>query len=92
MAYKVIYTNSFKKSLRQCHKRGYDINLAKYVITLLEENGQLPSKYRPHKLTGNYNGFWECHIKPDWLLIWKQDDKNLILLFSHTGTHADLFE
>ena len=92
MAYKVIYTNSFRKSLRQCHKRGYDINLAKYVITLLEENGQLPSKYRPHKLTGNYNGFWECHIKPDWLLIWKQDDKNLILLFSYTGTHADLFE
>ncbi|MGC4129045.1 MAG: type II toxin-antitoxin system YafQ family toxin [Bergeyella sp.] len=57
----------------------------------MQETGTLPAKYKPHKLSGNYAGCWECHIKPDWLLIWKQNDNELILLLMDTGTHSDLF-
>lgn len=58
---------------------------------MLQESGQLPVNYKPHKLSGNYKECWECHIKPDWLLIWKQNDKELTLLLLDTGTHSDLF-
>ena len=51
----------------------------------------LPMEYKPHKLTGNYAGMWECHVKLDWLLLWQQDDKELVLLFLDTRTHSDLF-
>lgn len=61
------------------------------VVDLLTENGSLPPKYRPHKLSGNYSGCWECHIQNDWLLIWEQNDTTLTLLFIDTGTHSDLF-
>lgn len=61
------------------------------VAKVLAEYGQLPESYHPHKLTGNDNGCWECHIKSDWLLIWKQNDTELILLFIDTGSHSDLF-
>lgn len=54
------------------------------VISLLEVHGRLPMEYKPHKLTGNYAGTWECHVKPDWLLLWQQDDKELVLLFLDT--------
>lgn len=60
--------------------------------SLLAETGTLPTHYKPHKLSGKYNGCWECHIKSDWLLVWMQNDKELVLLFTNTGTHADLFE
>ena len=61
------------------------------VVRLLVENGELPTKYRPHKLSGDYRGIWECHIQPDWLLLWKQDDEELVMLMTNTGTHSDLF-
>ena len=61
------------------------------VVTLLAETGTLPSRYRPHKLTGDWQGFWECHIQPNWLLIWEQHEKELILILTDTGTHSDLF-
>ncbi len=61
------------------------------VIQLLEKDGTLPSIYRPHVLHGDRNGQWECHIQPDWLLIWKQYDDELELLMLNTGTHSDLF-
>lgn len=89
--YKIRTTNRFEKSLKQCLKRGYNPLLFKNVIELLEEKGSLPIKYKPHKLSGQYFGLWECHIAPDWLLIWKQDDKELTLLLTDTGTHSDLF-
>ncbi len=92
MAYQVYYTNSFKKNLKLCNKRGYNISLLTKAITILEEKGVLPAKYKPHKLTGNYKNLWECHIQPDWLLIWEQNDKELILLFTNTSTHSDLFD
>ena len=61
------------------------------VVTLLAETGTLPSRYRPHKLTGDWQGFWECHIQPNWLLIWEQHEKELILILTDTGTHSVLF-
>jgi mRNA interferase YafQ len=67
------------------------MELLKDAIRLLEQNGVLPATYRPHKLSGNYEGCWECHLKGDWLLIWEQNDSKLTLLFTGTGTHADLF-
>ena len=63
----------------------------KKVILLLEEFGKLPSEYKPHKLSGQYAGSRECHIMPDWLLIWKQDDDDLVLVMTNTGSHSDVF-
>ncbi|AUS04399.1 type II toxin-antitoxin system YafQ family toxin [Pseudotamlana carrageenivorans] len=90
--YKLSTTNRFDKDLKRCLKRGYDLKQLKVVLLLLEKKGSLPKKYKPHKLKGNYAGCWECHIKPDWLLVWKQDDNKLTLLLTNTGTHSDLFK
>ena len=81
MKYSIQYSNQFEKSLKKCFKRGLDIEKLRDVIRILENTGSLPSKYRPHKLSGNYSGCWECHIQNDWLLVWMQDDKVLTLLF-----------
>lgn len=89
--YKIYTTNRFEKDLRLCKKRNYDLNLLKEVIDLLQKDGKLPRRYKPHKLIGNYVNCWECHIKSDWLLVWKQNEEALTLLFTNTGTHADLF-
>ena len=61
------------------------------VAEMLEEGKQLPANYRKHKLTGKYKSCWECHIEPDWLLVWKQNKKELVLLFLETGSHTDIF-
>jgi mRNA interferase YafQ len=89
--YTIVTTNRFEKELKLCKKRGYDLTLLEEVISILAETGTLPSKYKPHKLSGKYDSCWECHIKPDWLLIWLQNDEELTLLFLNTGTHSDLF-
>jgi mRNA interferase YafQ len=89
--YQISFSNKFKKDYKLCKKRGYDISKLEEVIILLQKNGKLPSKYKPHVLKGDYLGLWECHIKPDWLLVWLQDDNELTLLFTNTGTHSDLF-
>ena len=91
MNYSVEYTGRFMKSLRRCLKRGLDAGEFKTVLDLLQQTGTLPSQYHPHKLSGNFAGCWECHIKPDWLLVWRQDDTKLILLLIDTGTHSDIF-
>ena len=89
--YRIEYTNRFKKDLKRCVKRGLDINKILAAVKLLEQSGSLPATYRPHKLTGDKRGKWECHISPDWLMVWEQDDNLLTLLFMQTGTHSDLF-
>ena len=86
----VIFKNSFKKSLKKAEKRGKNPEKLFAIITLLAETGTLPPKNKPHKLSGNRAGEWECHIEPDWLLIYIIDDKFLTLI--ETGTHSDLFE
>ena len=91
MKYSVKTTKRFEKDVKRCIKRSYPMEKLKEVIKLLEDKGTLPPKYRPHKLSGNYEGIWECHITSDWLLMWQQDDAELILLFVSTGTHSDVF-
>ena len=67
------------------------MSLLNELFLALEKNGTVPAKNKPHKLTGSYKGFWECHIQPDWLLIWFQNDKEKIIELTRTGTHSDLF-
>ncbi|TRX36920.1 type II toxin-antitoxin system YafQ family toxin [Flavobacterium sp. ZT3R18] len=85
-------TTKFKKDFKLCEKRNYDFNLFDKVYDLLEAFGELPEIYNPHLLKGNYKEHWECHIKPDWLLIWLQDDESKIIKLVRTGTHSDLFK
>ena len=89
--YSIDYTKRFKKDLKRCQKRGLDLQLILDAIALLRTTGTLPAKYRPHKLLGDRDGQWKCHIQPDWLMTWNQNDMELTLLFLQTGTHSDLF-
>ena len=91
MSYQISYSNKFKKSLKKCYKRGLDVEKLRTVIKILAETGTLPQQYRPHKLSGKFCEAWECHIEPDWLLVWEQNDKELMLLMIETGSHADIF-
>lgn len=91
MKYEVKPTNQFRKDVRLAHKRGYDIALLTDVIKKLANGETLDAKYRDHQLSGNYGSFRECHIQPDWLLIYGIDNNELILFLSRTGTHSDLF-
>lgn len=89
--YTIQRSNAFKKSFKRCIKRGLNPQLFEECIRILATTGTLPQKYRPHKLSSKYNGVWECHIEPDWLLLWDQDDTELTLLLIDTGTHSDIF-
>ena len=89
--YTIKQTRGFRRSVALCQRRGYNMDLLKDAIVTLAMNGVLPASYKPHKLTGNYAGTWECHLRPDWLLLWEQNDDELTLLFTGTGTHSDLF-
>ncbi|MBQ6749279.1 MAG: type II toxin-antitoxin system YafQ family toxin [Bacteroidaceae bacterium] len=91
MKYKIIPSKRFEKDMKRCQKRGYNMQLIKDAIILLAKTGTLPSEYKPHQLHGDRKGQWECHIQPDWLLIWEQRDQELILVMLNTGTHSDLF-
>ena len=91
MKYNIIYSNKFKKALKKCFKRGLDIEKLRDILRILEQGEVLPPEYRAHKLSGKFNGIWECHIQADWLLIWDQKDEDLILLLLDTGTHSDIF-
>ncbi len=85
------YSNQFKKDYKLIKKRGYNIEKLKEVINLLVQDKRLPVKYREHYLTGNYKGFKECHIGPDWLLIYKTENELVTLTVLRTGSHSDLF-
>jgi mRNA interferase YafQ len=89
--YKIFYTSKFKKDYKTVQKRKYNLDLLREVTILLSQNGELPKKYYPHKLSGVYSDCWECHIKPDWLLIWTIDTDKLEIWLTRTGTHSDLF-
>ncbi len=91
MSYKVIWTSRFKKDYKNAIKRGFQIDLLDETIRLLANEGKLPKKYKEHDLTGNWKGFKECHIEPDWLLIYSLNNDVLILTLSRTGSHSDLF-
>jgi mRNA interferase YafQ len=84
------YTRQFERDLRRMRKRGNDIEKLKTVMGLLIEEQALVERYRDHSLIGNWRGRRECHIEPDWLLIYKLQSDEII--FERTGSHADLFE
>ena len=85
-------TTKFKKDYKLSKKRGLDIRLLEYVIDELLLGHTLDAKYLDHPLHGDYEGFNECHIQPDWLLIYGKDEENLILTAVRTGMHTDLFK
>lgn len=91
MKYEIVPSNQFRKDLRLAQKRGYDIGKIKKVIAVLANGEPLEAKYRDHLLTGNYGGYRECHIQPDWLLVYQINNGQLILFLARTGTHSDLF-
>lgn len=90
---KIEYQGRFKKDYKLAVKRGCDVKLLQEVITMLAENRPLPEKYKDHALqdSGEYKGMRECHIQPDWLLIYKIYNDTLILKLIRTGSHSDLF-
>ena len=89
--YEIKTTTRFEKDLKLIKKREYNTKLLKEVIDILSKGEKLEEKYKDHYLQGNYSGFKECHIKPDWLLVYKIEDNVLVLTLSRTGTHSDLF-
>ena len=86
---RVNYTNQFKKDVKLISKRGYNMSRLYTVMKALENEEVLDAKYKEHPLIGNYTGYLECHIEPDWLLIYKSNGQDLY--FARTGTHSDLF-
>ena len=89
--YEVKFTTAFKKSYRLMKKRGLDVAVLDEVVDLLRQGKKLDEKYRDHSLTGNFIGFRECHIKPDWLLVYLIENDILTLTLVDTGSHADIF-
>ncbi len=87
----IFLSNKFKKDLKLAIKRGYNISLLEEAVNKLSSGEALEERYRDHALVGNYADFRECHISPDWLLIYQINDEKLILVLSRTGTHSDLF-
>ena len=85
------YETTFKKDFKRVVKRGYNIKLMETVIELLANEQPLPQKYKDHSLSGGYSDCRECHITPDWLLIYRINNNELILSLTRTGTHSDLF-
>ena len=88
--YEISYTTSFNRDLKKIKKRGYDLKLMSVVVRKLQLGESLEPKYKDHYLTGNWKGYRECHILPDWLLVYKADEDRLVLVLSRTGTHSDL--
>ena len=91
MKYEIKPSSRFKRDMKLVKKRGYDQRLIENVIRTLAAGEELDKKYRDHILLGDYAGFHECHITPDWLLIYEIYEEALYLLLSRTGSHSDLF-
>lgn len=87
----IVSSSRFKKDLKLAIKRGYNIELLEDVVNKLAMQKALEEKYKDHELAGDFKGFRECHITPDWLLVYQIVDNELVLYLSRTGTHSDLF-
>jgi mRNA interferase YafQ len=85
----LVYEGRFSKDIEKAKKRGKDMAKLYNIVTLLVAKKALPIKNRNHKLVGNFKDHWECHVEPDWLLIYKKTSTTITLI--RTGTHADLF-
>ena len=86
---RLLTTKRFEKDLKRGRKRGKNLHKLWTVVERLLSHQPLGPRYRQHRLAGDWSHCWECHIEPDWLLVWQQEDDTLILI--RTGTHADLF-
>ena len=91
MKYHVRPTKNCQKDLKRAQRRGYDLSLLTEILKKLANGESLPEKNRDHLLTGNFSGCRECHITPDWLLVYEIYEEELLLYLTRTGTHSDLF-
>ncbi|MBR5705220.1 MAG: type II toxin-antitoxin system YafQ family toxin [Deltaproteobacteria bacterium] len=88
---KVVLSNRFRKDLKYAQKSGLNLDLLRVVVNTLAGGEKLDKKYRDHELTGDYAGFRECHVQPDWLLVYRIEQEELELFLFRTGSHSDLF-
>ena len=91
MKLEIVPSNQFKKDLKLAQERGLDLSKLSLVISSLANGDPLDPKFKDHQLIGDYLGFRECHVAPDWLLIYKIDNGKLLLFLARTGSHSDLF-
>ncbi|WP_307755747.1 type II toxin-antitoxin system mRNA interferase toxin, RelE/StbE family [uncultured Cloacibacillus sp.] len=89
--YTVKYTSRFKKEAKRAEKQGKNMALLKTTAALLSSGESLPPKFKDHALTGNWEGYRECHLSPDWLLIYLIENDVLVLTLTRTGSHAEIF-
>jgi len=87
----IAWTTQFKKDYKLAQKRGQNINLLDYCIRALASGEELDAKFQDHNLVGNWSGHRECHILPDWLLVYRIENNDLLLVLARTGSHSDLF-
>ena len=92
MKYEVKFTNQFKRDLKLAKKQNKDLDKLFEVVNILASGGTLDASYRDHDLSGNYKGTRECHIEPDWLLVYEIRDEVLVLMLYRLGTHSELFK
>ena len=92
MKYEIKFTSQFKKDLKLAKKQNRDLNKLFEVVNIIADGGTLDAKYRDHDLSGNYKGTRECHIEPDWLLVYEIIDDVLVLMLYRLGTHSGLFK
>lgn len=88
----LVMTSQFKKDLKRARKRGLPVGELEAVVDMILEGADLPPKYRDHLLSGDYAGFRECHIRPDWLLIYLDEPEICVVTAIRTGSHSDLFQ
>jgi len=89
--YRIEFTHQYLKDLKLARKRKFDEDKLNQVIQILFSGSELPAKYKNHRLKGNFQGLYECHISPDWLLIYAKNDIIRLIKLIRTGTHSDLF-
>jgi mRNA interferase YafQ len=90
MSLSLLTTTAFEKDLKRVGRQGRNLDKLDEVVTLLQTQQPLPTRCRPHPLRGNWTGHWDCHVKPDWLLLYRVMETELILV--RTGSHSELFE
>ena len=89
MSLALVTTTAFEKDLKRIGKHGRDLDKLENVVTLLQKRHPLPTRCRPHPLRGNWTGHWDCHVEPDWLLLYRVTDAQLVLV--RTGSRSELF-
>ena len=89
--YNLRFTSKIQRNIKLMKKRGKDLDKLKLVLNMLQKGQELPAKYKDHSLSGNFTGCRECHIEPDWLLVYEIINSELIILLLTTGSHSDLF-